>query len=115
MMKLCFVCIKLLRGEKGKIEDMEDIERKVEMNIENLIWNSRKGNGAMNEEQREQKEIEDMVKLLDTFASSDDSRLKIKMSDELEEGQTQRVYHHGRCDIGSPWACGNAFDAQTEK
>ena len=41
--------------------------------------------------------------------------LFLKMSDELAEGQTQRVYHHGRCDIGSPWACGNAFDAQTEK
>lgn len=94
---------------------MEDIERKVEMNIENLMQNSGDKNGEMKEKQREQKEIEDMVKLLDTFASSDDSRLKIKMSDELEEGQTQRVYHHGRCDIGSPWACGNAFDAQTEK
>lgn len=91
---------------------MEDIERKVEMNIEKLMQNR---GSKMSEEQREQKEIEDMVKLLDTFASSDDSRLKIKMSDELEEGQTQRVYHHGRCDIGSPWACGNAFDAQTEK
>ena len=21
-----------------------------------------------------------------------------------------RQYHHGRCDIGSPWACGTAFD-----
>lgn len=91
---------------------MEDIERKVEMNIEKLMQNR---GSKMSEEQRDQKEIEDMVKLLDTFASSDDSRLKIKMSDELEEGQTQRVYHHGRCDIGSPWACGNAFDAQTEK
>ena len=94
---------------------MEDIDRKVEMDIEALVWDSRADNPEMSEEQREQKEVEDMVKLLDTFAASDDSRLKIKMSDELAEGQTQRVYHHGRCDIGSPWACGNAFDAQTEK
>ncbi len=69
----------------------------------------------MDEKQKEQQQIDDMIKLLDGFASSDDSRLKINMSDELEEGETQRAYHHGRCDIGSPWACGNAFDAQTEK
>lgn len=69
----------------------------------------------MDEKQKEQQQIDDMIKLLDGFASSDDSRLKINMSDELEEGEKQRAYHHGRCDIGSPWACGNAFDAQTEK
>lgn len=56
-----------------------------------------------------------MVKLLDGFADSGDSRLKINMSDDLEAGQTVRAYHHGRCDVGSPWACGTAFDAQTEK
>jgi len=69
----------------------------------------------MNDKQKEQKQIDDMVKLLDGFASSDDSRLKIEMSDDLKEGETKRAYHLGRCDIGSPWACGNAFDAQTEK
>ncbi len=69
----------------------------------------------MNDKQKEQKQIDDMVKLLDGFASSDGSRLKIEMSDELKEGETKRAYHLGRCDIGSPWACGNAFDAQTEK
>ena len=103
-----------MERKKGKII-MEEIERKVEMNIESLLRADRKGEGVMSEEQREQKEIEDMVKLLDGFAASDDSRLKIKMSDELEEGQMERIYHHGRCDNGSPWACGNAFDAQTEK
>lgn len=86
-----------------------EITRKVEMEMEAYQ------NTGMNEGQRQEKEIEDMVRLLDGFASSGDSRLKIKMSDELEEGQTKRDYHHGRCDIGSPWACGNAFDAQTEK
>lgn len=69
----------------------------------------------MNDKQKEQKQIDDMVKLLDGFASSDGSRLKIEMSDDLKEGETKRAYHLGRCDIGSPWACGNAFDAQTEK
>ncbi len=85
-----------------------EIARKVNIEME------RQGTPGMDEQRKEQ-EIADMVKLLDGFADSGDSRLKINMSDELEAGQTQRVYHHGRCDVGSPWACGNAFDAQTEK
>lgn len=85
-----------------------EIVRKVNIEME------KQETSAMDEQQKEQ-EIADMVKLLDGFADSGDSRLKINMSDELEEGQMQRVYHHGRCDVGSPWACGNAFDAQTEK
>ena len=85
-----------------------EIARKVNIEME------RQGTSGMDEQQKEQ-EIADMVRLLDGFADSGDSRLKINMSDELEAGQKQRVYHHGRCDVGSPWACGNAFDAQTEK
>jgi len=86
-----------------------EITRKVELEMEEYQ------NDGMDEEQRQEKEIADMVRLLDGFADSGDSRLKINMSDELEAGETKRAYHHGRCDIGSPWACGNAFDAQTEK
>lgn len=69
----------------------------------------------MDNKLKEQQQIDDMIKLLDGFAASEGSRLKIDMSEELKEGETKRAYHHGRCDIGSPWACGNAFDAQTER
>lgn len=69
----------------------------------------------MNNEKKSEHQIDDMIKLLDSFAASEGSRLKIDMSDEIPEGETKRAYHLGRCDIGSPWACGNAFDAQTEK
>lgn len=86
-----------------------EIMRKVEIEMDTYQ------NNGMEDSQKVEKEIEDMVKLLDGFADSGDSRLKINMSDDLEAGQTKRAYHHGRCDIGSPWACGNAFDAQTEK
>lgn len=61
------------------------------------------------------KQIDDIVAMLDGFASSEAGRLKVKMSDELEEGTAKREYHLGRCDINSPWACGKAFDAQEEK
>lgn len=64
---------------------------------------------------REEQEIADLVRMLDRFARSDESRLKINMSDELAEGETKKKHHHGRCDIGSPFACGNAFNADTEK
>ena len=95
-------------GGKGQTRNME-IMRKVEVEMD--MYQNR----GMEEKRREEKQIEDMVRLLDGFADSGDSRLKINMSDELETGQTKRAYHHGRCDIGSPWACGKAFDAQTEK
>lgn len=56
------------------------------------------------------KSVDDLVKILDGFASSDSGRLKVFMSDELEQGATKKEYHHGRCDINSPWAKGCAFD-----
>lgn len=62
----------------------------------------------------EKKEIDDIVRMLDEFAGSDTSRLKISMSETLKEGETARVHHHGRCDIGSPWARGCSFDVLEE-
>lgn len=55
-------------------------------------------------------ELEQIIAMLDGFAASDASRLKIDTSDEMAEGESRRQYHHGRCDIGSPWARGCAFD-----
>ena len=55
-------------------------------------------------------DIENMVNILDNFASSDAGRLKIKVSDSVKAGKSERIYHHGRCDIGSPFAKGDAFD-----
>ena len=58
-----------------------------------------------------EKQIEDIVNILDAFAASDDrARMKIKMSDELEEGAVKREYHYGRCDIGSAFCKGTPFD-----
>ncbi len=55
-------------------------------------------------------DIDDIVKMLDDFAQSDTGRLKVKISEELEAGKVEKVYHHGRCDIGSAFACGIPFD-----
>ena len=56
------------------------------------------------------KNIEQIIAMLDGFSDSEASRLKIAVSDEYEQGEVKRQYHHGRCDIGSPWARGCAFD-----
>lgn len=54
--------------------------------------------------------LEQVITMLDNFASSDADRMKINVSDEYEQGEVRRQYHHGRCDIGSPFAKGCAFD-----
>ena len=54
--------------------------------------------------------LEQIVAMLDNFASSDASRMKVAVSDEYMLGEVKKQYHHGRCDIGSPWARGCAFD-----
>ena len=33
------------------------------------------------------------------------------MDEKVESGEYKYVYHHGRCDIGSPYAKGECFDA----
>ncbi len=61
-------------------------------------------------EQMDDENIEQVIAMLDGFASSEASRLKIDVSETVAEGEMKRQYHHGRCDIGSPWAKGSAFD-----
>lgn len=51
-------------------------------------------------------EIEKLVKELDKFGVSDVSRLKVNYSEDIKPDQVEKQYHHGRCDVGSPWATG---------
>lgn len=53
--------------------------------------------------------VEDIVKLLDGYANAGVGRLKLKVVDG-DGGVIAKQYHHGRCDVGSPWAKGQAFD-----
>lgn len=62
-----------------------------------------------------QKDIDQILEILEQFGNSDTSRLNLKISDVVKGGDKQKEYHHGRCDIGSPWACGTAFDVIEEK
>lgn len=54
--------------------------------------------------------VDELVAMLDGFAESETGRLKVKITDEEIEGGVKKEYHHGRCDINSPWACGASFD-----
>ncbi|MBQ1193409.1 MAG: hypothetical protein IIX45_04750 [Lachnospiraceae bacterium] len=72
-----------------------------------IIINSKNGN-IRNEEAVD---IDNLVGILDSFADSNVERLKLKVSDESQKGSIiDKQYHHGRCDIGSPWAKGESFD-----
>ncbi len=54
-------------------------------------------------------DVDALVELLDGCIRAGESRIKV----DVVEGDgrfVSRQYHHGRCDIGSPWACGAAFD-----
>ena len=70
--------------------------------------------GKDEEETMENRKIQEnnvdaLIVLLDGRTQAGDSRIKL----DIVEGQGEvvaRRYHHGRCDVGSPWACGTAFD-----
>ena len=57
-----------------------------------------------------EKDIDNLLNILDNFCEAGESRMKLEVSEELSSGDTKHAYHHGRCDIGSPWAKGTAFD-----
>lgn len=59
-------------------------------------------------------DIDKIVDMLDSFAQSDAARMKLNVSDEVEAGDIKKIYHHGRCDVGSPWAKGQTFDVLEE-
>lgn len=58
----------------------------------------------------DESKINSLIADLDAFASSDTSRMKVEFSDDMTDGQSRKEYHHGRCDVNSPWARGCAFD-----
>lgn len=68
-----------------------------------------KGNGIMGKCE-ENEDIKNIMKILDGFCEAGESRMKIEIADNIEDGSVKKQYHHGRCDVNSPWAEGKAFD-----
>ena len=53
-----------------------------------------------------EKDIENIIKLLDEKTEAGVGRIKVNVSENQVEGSVEEVHHHGRCDVGSPWATG---------
>ena len=71
------------------------------------------GNDAENVQMPSQ-DIDTLVAILDGYVQAGGSRLKMN----VVEGNGEVIshsYHHGRCDVGSPWARGEAFDVLEEE
>ena len=65
------------------------------------------------QEERMQEDINAVIAFLDGYTRAGDSRIKVNVVEGQGETQGEvisRKYHHGRCDVGSPWAKGQAFD-----
>ena len=66
--------------------------------------------GNKSEENINEVDIDNSVELLDRFATSDEGRMKLKVTEGNATEKIEKKYHHGRCDVGSPWANGMAWD-----
>lgn len=56
--------------------------------------------------------IDEVIRMLDQLTTNEVSRIKVETSKEMEEGQARKTYHHGRCDVGSPYATGKLYDLE---
>ena len=82
------------------------MERREEMEGTGMEGNDTKRDG-MEEGRAGAADVDALVALLDGCTQAGDRRIKV--SGGVGQGGP-RQHHHGRCDIGSPWACGTAFD-----
>lgn len=57
-------------------------------------------------------DLETMIYMLDSMTEAGVSRIKVEISDAVEAGSYQKTYHHGRCDVGSPFATGKLYDLE---
>lgn len=64
-----------------------------------------------------EQDIENIVRMLDAKAEAGIIRLNLQVIEKEREGAIDEIYHHGRCDVGSPWAKGTVtnFDEIDEK
>ena len=49
---------------------------------------------------------EELIAMIDRQMNGGVSRLKVEFTEELPLNTEKKAYHHGRCDVGSPWAKG---------
>ena len=54
--------------------------------------------------------IDELVKLIDGKMSSGVSRFSVGFDEDMKPEEKKEAYHHGRCDVGSPWAKGTVVN-----
>lgn len=59
-------------------------------------------------------DVDTLVAVLDRYTQSGESRIRVNVV-EGDGRMVSHEYHHGRCDVGSPWAKGCAFDVLEEE
>ena len=57
-------------------------------------------------------EIDEVIKMLDHLTTDGVRRIKVETSGQMKEGEAKKTYHHGRCDVGSPYATGKLYDLE---
>lgn len=60
-------------------------------------------------------DLDDVIHVLDAMTAAGVSRIKVEVSDAVEEGRAEKTYHHGRCDVGSPFATGQLYDLEEDE
>lgn len=63
-----------------------------------------------NENMLNNNDVDNLVSMLDGMMEGGVSRLKLDVSEEIDSGSIEKKYHHGRCDVGSPFATGKLYD-----
>lgn len=61
-----------------------------------------------------ERSISEIIELLDQHMEGDTARLTLRVSDEVADGTVKEQYHHGRCDVGSPWALGTVTNCDAD-
>ncbi|MBO5509683.1 MAG: hypothetical protein J5962_04400 [Lachnospiraceae bacterium] len=59
-------------------------------------------------------DIDNIVTLLDQKVEAGVGRIKVQIDEDMGDGTVSERYHHGRCDVASPFATGciPTFDDQ---
>ena len=58
-------------------------------------------------------EIDEVLRMIDSSMEKGVSRLHIEVTEELPEETVEKEYHHGRCDVGSPFARGTVTNCES--
>ncbi len=56
--------------------------------------------------------LDEVIKMLDSMTDAGVSRIKVETSETVSEENAKKTYHHGRCDVGSPFATGCLYDLE---